>query len=281
MYNLLSAGFVRLRKSKLFWGLFAAAFLWGATTCFLIEDSIRTYGEIYLITSGGIYLLMPLFYIAPAEAVFCGFFIGTDYSDGTIRNKLFTGHRREHVYLSNFVISCSAGLMFCAAHLLAMVFVGLPLIGTLILTSVSFPLLRIACSVLIVILTSAVFTLLCMLNSNKAAAVTVGMILSFAMIAAGTGVYAKLDQPEFIERAVIYDEWTVVESELVPNPRYVSGTARDVLESAEAILPFSASLKVMEPGDELPPVRVPLCQAGTTAILTAIGIAAFKRKNIK
>lgn len=281
MINLLNADFVRLRKSKLFWLFLAAAFLWSVTMCFMIDDGVKTFGERYLTTSGGLYVLMPLFYIAPAEAIFCGFFIGTDYSDGTIRNKILIGCRRRDVYLSNFIISCFAGLMLCAAHLAAAVIVGLPLVGTLIFTSVPSLILKFLCGALIVALIAAIFTLLCMLNSNKTAAVTVGIILSFVLIFAGTVVFAGLSEPEYYNRYVITDEGEEIFETAVPNPQYVDSPVRDVLEWVDAAIPMSASLDIMVPTEENFSARIPICSAALTFIITAAGMAAFEKKDIK
>lgn len=281
MINLLSSGFARLKKSRLFWAFCIIAFLWSALMNFLAYDSVTAFGEIYLTASGGLYLMMPLFYIAPAEAIFCAFFIGTDYSDGTIRNKVLVGCHRKDVYLSNFILTCFAGLMFCAAHLLGTLLVGLPLIGPMIFTSVSYTLLRLFYSALVVILTSAVFTALCTLNSNKTHAVVIGILLSVAMIVVGVSVYAVLEEPEYYNRYVVTAEGEEKVETGIPNPRYVSSPARDVLEWVGAAIPMSASLDMMEPSEEMPPIRIPLCQAGLAVILTLAGIAAFERKDIK
>ena len=41
-------------------------------------------------------------FIGIVMAVFCSLFIGTEYSEGTIRNKIIIGQKRGTVYLSNF-----------------------------------------------------------------------------------------------------------------------------------------------------------------------------------
>ncbi|MGY3662454.1 MAG: hypothetical protein ACXAHE_00930 [Roseburia sp. 1XD42-69] len=38
-------------------------------------------------------------------------FLGTDYSDGTIRNKLTVGHTRTNIYLANLIVTFAAGLL--------------------------------------------------------------------------------------------------------------------------------------------------------------------------
>ena len=275
MYNLLSAGIMRLLKSKLFWLLCVSALLWSAVIYFLLWDSVEYFGEIYLNVNAGFYFMMPLFYIGVAEAVFCAFFIGTDYSDGTIRNKLFTGHKRTAVYLSNFALTSFAGICFCLAHIAALVLVGLPLIGTGVFTAIPELPLRLLCEALIVLANSAIFTLLSMLNSNKTAAAVVGILLSFVIIVSGVMVYSALKQPEFYSMDA--DGSTVV-----PNPRYIKdGAAREALEWLSASVPFSASMEVIHPEGGKASARVTVCQFGLTAVLTAVGVAAFRKKDVK
>lgn len=42
-------------------------------------------------------------------------FIGTDYSDGTMRNKLIAGHVRRKIYVANLISNVQASLR-CALH---------------------------------------------------------------------------------------------------------------------------------------------------------------------
>ena len=92
MNKLLRAGFARLAKSRIFWICTAVSFGIG------VISSITRYREMMDIT-GYSYsmedilftncIFMPIF-----SAVFAGLFIGTEYSDGTIRNKLIAAARK-------------------------------------------------------------------------------------------------------------------------------------------------------------------------------------------
>lgn len=50
-------------------------------------------------------------YILVLGAIFCSLFIGTEYSDGTIRNKLIMGYSRQKIYCANLIVCIIANLM--------------------------------------------------------------------------------------------------------------------------------------------------------------------------
>lgn len=62
-------------------------------------------------------------------SAFISLFIGTDYSDGTMRSKLVIGHTRYGIYLSGLITCTAAGLLMCLSCLIASLASGLPLSG--------------------------------------------------------------------------------------------------------------------------------------------------------
>ena len=125
MRRLLAANLSRMRKTFLFWGtlLFHAAFaLFRIYTIY--QD--RKFG--YQTT-----LDEALFTVIMVEglttAVFTAVFLGTEYSDGAVRNKIAVGHSRMHIYLANLLTVSIACLLFIAVYLLTILAVGLPVLG--------------------------------------------------------------------------------------------------------------------------------------------------------
>ena len=114
MRNLLSAGFTRLGKNTAFY-LTAGALLIIAAVMMLTagrtalrntSDYVYTLEQHYFDLAG---------YMGFFLAAFIALFIGTEYSDGTIRNKLIVGHARTNVYLSNLLVCAVASAAFNAA----------------------------------------------------------------------------------------------------------------------------------------------------------------------
>ena len=128
MRNLIFANFTRLKKSKLFWtGIIVSALY----TVFLLVMNYLEMAASAEITT--VSLNWFFFSAISVAAIFCpiysGFFIGTEYSDGTIRNKLIAGHKRCSIYFANGItIFCAEGLLFLvnAAIIIAL---GIPMFG--------------------------------------------------------------------------------------------------------------------------------------------------------
>lgn len=100
-------------------------------------------------------------------SVFCSLFIGTEYSDGTIRNKIIVGHTRTAVYLSNLVVCMTAGVFICLSCVAASLLVGIPLLGYF-QSDIRILLLLLLCSFVMSFAYAGIFTLIAMLNQNKA-----------------------------------------------------------------------------------------------------------------
>ena len=82
----------------------------------------------FTITLGTLFFHLLYLYRHPAVR-FCQPFIGTEYSDGTIRNKIVVGHSRSTIYLANLLTCCFAGLIMCLCFILPTLAIRIPLFG--------------------------------------------------------------------------------------------------------------------------------------------------------
>ena len=108
MSRLLCAGVIRLKKSRLLWlfcGLMSALGLLSPIQLYLQAQK-------YDFTAS---IDQPFFshimYMGVISAVFISLFIGAEYSNGTVRNKLIVGHSRTDIYFSNLIL-CIAACFF-------------------------------------------------------------------------------------------------------------------------------------------------------------------------
>lgn len=99
MSKLLSANFIRLKKDKFFWS--GLVFMLAAGIFFPVMRymDMRQTQTINRIDNG--FFGCALF-IGIVMAVFCSLFIGTEYSEGTIRNKIIIGQKRGTVLFVKF-----------------------------------------------------------------------------------------------------------------------------------------------------------------------------------
>lgn len=213
-----------------------------------------------------------------ALSIFCSIFTGTEYSDGTIRNKIIVGHGRVRIYLANLIFHVLAGIAFCAAFCVGYLALGIPLLGWLTLPASQ--LLQYAGLTLAVIVAfSALYTLIAMCNASKAGTAIICLLLVFGLLLGGTMIASRLAEPE---------RYTVYETEPggptgpveVENATYLEGKEREVYAFLYDLLPGGQALQCASMQVEHP-LRITLCAAGIFLISTTAGVLVFRRKNLK
>ena len=192
MSKLLSAGFIRLRKDKIFW--VALIFMFGAGVFFPVMRYMDMQQSGYIKNiDNGFFACTP--FIGIIMAVFCSLFIGTEYSDGTIRNKVIIGQKRTSIYLSDLTICAIVSVIMCTAFFIAYLCVGIPLLGFFEMEIKLVLLYALAVFVLSVAFAS-IFTLISMLSHNKAITAVVSILLAFLLLLAGAQLNRMLNEPE-------------------------------------------------------------------------------------
>lgn len=280
MNKLLSAGFARLKKDKFFWvcvGLMAAAAWYTVFTLYL---NMKKYDDYYV----GLERILfgHVFCMGIFTAAFSGLFIGTEYSGGTIRNKLVIGHTRRDVYLSSLIISITAGLIICLSYILAAIVPGMILVGFSEGVMVEMMLQTFLLILLMTAAFSAIFTMFSMLNQNKAFNCVIVLIGVFVMLMFSAYIFQSLDSPQMWEEYVYLDKETgeIVTEPAEPNPFYVSGTKREVYEFLMQFLPTGQSYLIMT-GDLSRAKEMAAYSVFIIIGSSAAGMYCFRRKDIK
>jgi len=278
MKNLLSANFYRLWRSKSFWGTLAAMFGLCLGQCLLFGiGSARRMIEMGYeeVRDRSFFYFAPL--VGAFLAVFVCFFLGTEYSDGTIRSKLTAGYRRWQVYFANFLTCFVGSWAFLAAWWTA----WLPLLA--VLGPLEMGPMRAAEYALAAMgffaVYTAIFTALASCVPHKALAVLLSLIVFVGLFILGSRIVNVLDEPEFYS-GTFFREGELVALPSSPNPRYVAGRARAVCEFFQDLLPSSQALRMARAQMEAPS-RCGQMSAVLTVCVCALGAAAFRRKDIK
>lgn len=277
MRNLLSAGFSRLWKNKVFWLGFAAMFIC-SVLLMLNAGRMQTANVEY----GYSYRLDDFYFnFAPVVgivcAVFTGLFLGTEYSDGTIRNKLIIGHKRSAVYLSNLTVCFIATLIMESACLIGGL-MGIPIMGKW-----EIGISNVLLFVLIIILMTAALTAICtfvgMVSSNKAATAVISLLLMLGLLILASVIYNSLCEPELMSGVVMTEEGLQM-SDPSPNPSYIGGNLRVAYEFILEVLPTGQGI-LLANLEAANPLRMSLCSVFLAAAVTFGGILIFRRKDLK
>lgn len=279
MTRLLSAGFARLMKNKLFW--FGNLLLTGFFVFLLFLYSWEAKQHPDYIRYNSDYLLFASFQIIGIFAsCFTGMFLGTEYSDGTLRNKLIAGRSRTQVYLSNMILSFAASLFASLLSILVNCVLGIALFGPLE-QSLSQILQYLVLGILMLAAFAGIFTLIAMLIPSRSAGSVICIMLFFLMLIAATYILSRLDQPEFIPSGytIVIDN-VLQPKEQMTNPYYLQGVKRDIFEFFRDLLPTSQGSMLMAQEVARPLVQA-ACSLGLMILTTISGIYHFKKKDLK
>lgn len=274
MRKLLSANFSRLWKSRLFWQEVLTAV--GMATLFLFINQFEGASSVK-------YMDYPFFsqfiYNPVILAGFIALHLGTEYSDGTIRNKLSTGHSRLAVYGANLCVSIFMTVLFVLVQMAVCLSIGL-----LVFEPFQLPLEQVIAAAITACLTAVssatIYTAMAMSIQNKAYSVITAAALSFAVMLIVSMLAGVLYAPEMVYEYTEKTATGLTYGPLVPNPRYVRGTARSIAQWINDILPQGQLYSVYS-YDFDRCARWPLLSGCVFLVSTLIGFTSFRKKDIK
>lgn len=277
MSKLLSANFMRLRKSTVFWLCAISTLLISAV---MIYNSAGT-AESMTSADFAQHLDDYFFQLAPFTgaiiAVFISLFLGTEYSDGTIRNKLVVGHTRASIYLANFLTCFIGGVIITSMWFIG----GLPglyLIGDFemgISGAVSYFFVAIGITAIF----TALFVWISTLSRNKAITVVLVLVLWVGLTIAGSAVNDRLHEVEF-NGGMAYVDGEFVMMEETPNPLYLAGNVRTAFEFLFRALPTGQAIAMTDVEITTPMLNVAVSFI-VTVLITMIGVLMFHKKDLK
>lgn len=274
MIKLLSAGFERLRKNKIFWLLTIFSIGLAIFMIYTQYDDMKRYDEIIEVEQLLInYSTMIGFVIA----IFTSLFLGVEYSDGAIRNKISIGHKRLNIYLSNLIIVSIVSLFSYILFMIVIAIIGIPLFGKITM-SIPKLLKLIGCIFATIFAYSSIFTFIAMMISNKTIASITSIMLAFLMIFYSLMTFDRLLQPEYIDTLINNDG--IQEIVKTKNRRFLKGEKKKLAQFSIDIIPAGQMFQLAGRTD--PNLKVlPLYSLGEFILFTGIGILLFKKKELK
>lgn len=275
MRKLLRANFARMFRSAAFRAAFAAMAGFGLFSILQKYHSLRNpaAGE-----SLADVLFISFAMIGIAMAAFCSIYLGTEYRDGTMRNKLITGCDRSAVYLSNFIACAAGGLLMQLGNTAVVLGIGVPLCG-LPAMSVTQILIFFALGTGLILALAALFTLLSMLIPNPTAAAVISLLAAFAMLVASLVLFSRLQEPEFYNETIVtFDGENQPVEERVPNPLWLNDHDRVIWQTALDVIGQGFELASCTAPD---PLRMGLYSLAVIVLCNVAGVIAFRRRDLK
>lgn len=275
MAKLLRANLSRLWKSRIFYIGLAFMLL---LNVFLVLDGWN-YGRQGYPEPLEDMLFQNCIIIGFVSAVVVGMFLGTEYSDGTIRNKIAVGHTRASIYLANLIICAAASALL----LLISLAIGFGL-GSFLLDPLGLPmkvlLLYTCIGLLTTVSFASIYTLVAMLSPSKASGAVLCLVLALVLLFATSAVEGTLTEPEMVQDFIMSVDGTPNLGEPHPNPRYVTGTKRAVLEVIYDILPTGQAFQISN-NECAHPARLPAFSLLVALVTSAAGALLFRRRDLK
>ena len=258
MIKLLKADLIRLSKSSSFY-LSLIAML-GLSVAFM---AMQATAMDYTVPLSRV-IFLPMSMYGAAMAAFVSIFVGTDFSEGFIRNKLLITENRYSLVFSQIIVSCLACLVVYTVVTAFTAGLGCFFFENNVDTVT---LIRFYCiGVGMCLATGCLFSVITLLCGNKTQAIIWCMALAFGMLFLAMHTNGKLVQPEYKDGAL--------------NPHYVGGLRRTAYGILHDLNPCGQAAQ-LSTWEVWHPIRVFVCNLMVIAVSTALGCLLFDKKEIK
>jgi len=254
--RLLTADIFRAYRSKWFW-LCLAAML-----CMSASFVIMQYTAMDYTVALSRVIFLPMSFFGMIIAALVSLFVGEDFSDGFIRNKIIAGHSRRSIFASNLIASTAACVIIYLVSTLFTLAFGYLLFERDITFSNFILCLEIGIGMCFAY--SSIYCTITMLSGNKTTAAVICMALAFSLFCLCLHTNQVMVQPQY-KNGVL-------------NPAYVDGILKRVYAFFHDFNPTgqAAQLSTMNIFNA---ARCVLCDL--LWIMTAgVGCLVFRRKNI-
>ena len=217
-------------------------------------------------------------------AIFTSLFVGAEYSDGTIRNKIVAGHSRKNIYLSNLIVSIVVGLILEFIYLIIISIVAIPLLGSIQMTFSQLAVILLDI-IMIIIVYSSIFNFIALICSNITISTVSSLLLILIMFVIDMLLSPTANSTEYIQKNIVMDEQGNITYEIVKNEDYPGKIIQTTCKTIINFNPVSQAIeisgnKINMNEEDFNNMKVyPLYSLGLIIIITAIGIY-YKRIKI-
>ncbi len=286
MIKLLKTNFFRLIKNKIFWGIVIITI--GIASFLLFNTFLNAQQE----TKQGIdkLLFMYMNFIGIFMAIFTSLFVGTEYSDGTLRNKIVIGHNRKRIYLANLITSILVGICIQLIYMIIIAMIGIPVLGTLQIKVELF--LFIMLDIIFIIITYAsIFTCITLLCSDITISTVSCIILALIMFVVSMTLSMTANASKYNE-IYVENEKGEVEVQQKVNKNYPGDFKVFLAKTILYCIPTGQSDQIISQISKQPFQTMDymtdneiktafLYSSCVIIVITGLGIYGFERKDLK
>ena len=298
MRNLLQANLFRLFRSWVFWGAMLVMVGGALAVCIGAYHDMVLYNEPGYMEPLDKTLFRAEQALGITAAIVVSLFVGTEYSGGAIRNKLVVGKSRITVYLAGYLACAGVVLLLFLVSSLAALALGSVLFSAPSAASGTI-MTAFFVGAMICLLYAAVFYFIAVICGSRVWAAIFSILLALALLMAASELSQALEQGPYTMQLVPEEFSTSKEAysidgvaedmfdglvmETVPNPNYLSGEKREIVQLFYDINPAGQTTQLarLSEQDILYPLRIILLDAGLSAVFALGGIWIFRRKDIK
>lgn len=258
MKRLFRAECVRLRRSAAFW-LAMAAMLAVSCALMIMQSTAMDYS---VPLSRVVFLPLSMYGIA--AAAFVSVFIGADFSDGFIRNKLLAAAKRRDYVLPEIAVAC----MGCAVIYAVVTLFSAVVARSFFVNDIAPAALggHFLLGLAMALATGCLFSVIALLCGSKAKSAILCMALAFGML------FLCMHTSEIVSQAPLRGG--------APNPHYVGGFRRQLSELLHDLNPYGQAAQ-LSTWRVLHPACAAIIDLVWIVALPAIGCALFERKDIR
>lgn len=265
---------MRLKKDRICWIEILLVVAFGVFMCETNYRSMIQFHNIVIVDS---ILFTSLTLSGILLSIAISMFVGTEYSDGTIRNKIVIGDKRAHIYFANFCTCSCIAVFIYMTGILVISAIGIPMFGMIQMKASSFFILFLD-GFLLSIAYASIYNLIGMLSSNKAYTVAISILIGFSFLFLASWMLQAIGQPKMIEQAQIIDGKTIMET--IKNPHYITGIKRTIYQIFIDFNPGGQSMQIA--GLEvLHPHRMAIYSIIIIIVSNFAGMCCFSKKDIK
>lgn len=272
MFKLLKAGFFRLKKENIFWLFFCIS------VSFAIINIFRYYNSespVILDNIANQFIL----YIGFLMAIFISTFVGKEYSEGIIRNKIIVGHSRMSIYLSKLIVTILASVLCESIYIIIVLLVGTPLLGNLQMSVSQFA-ICILNTFLVITVYASILNFIALICSE----ITVSTIISILLCIIFFGLESYFgyiaNSPKYTTHSYWEDGVEYIISK-EPNPNYPGDDRVKLAKTIYFFIPQGQASTICSINMDNLLYKVPISSLTLIIIFNIIGLYLFSKKELK